>query len=38
MILRRDRRLLLLLDKFETKDSMDSSFLEEIHNLISKIM
>jgi hypothetical protein len=34
--MRKDKSLTSLLSKFESKESMDSSFLEEVHNLICK--
>eukprot|EP01033_Poteriospumella_lacustris_P004400 gene4400-3139_t len=34
LILRRDPRLEPLIEKFESKDSVDMGFLEEVHNLI----
>jgi hypothetical protein len=38
IILRRDDSLSLLLKKFESKEAGDSSFLEHIHELISKLL
>ena len=38
IILRRDDSLTLLLKKFESKEAGDSSFLEHIHELISKLL
>ena len=38
LILRRDSRLDGLLNKFEHKRSGDSSFLEMLHDLISKLL
>lgn len=37
MILRRDSRIGVLLSKFEKQSAGDSSFLEALHELISKI-
>jgi hypothetical protein len=36
LVLRRDPRLQSLLRKFESKESADSAFLEQIHELIRK--
>ena len=36
MILRRDPRLAPLLNKFEEKDDADNTFVEQIHDIISK--
>ena len=36
LILRRDTRIAVLLKKFEVQNSGDSSFLESLHELISK--
>lgn len=37
MILRRDTRAAVLLKRFEVQNSGDSSFLESLHDLISKL-
>jgi hypothetical protein len=36
LVLRRDPRLFQILSKFESRSSADSSFLEQIHNLIEE--
>lgn len=37
LILRRDPRLKPLIERFETKEANDMTFLEQIHNLIGKL-
>ena len=38
LILRRDSRLISLLQRFESKETGDTTFLDQIHNLIGKYL